>query len=88
MPLAPVTGAARLNSIAAGIVPRLSADGWEVVTSNLDTGDYPCDLSDDSAPAALIERIVRERGRDLSTRALPRPRRRIRHPRHYGRELR
>lgn len=75
MPLALVTGAA-----------RLSADGWEVVTSDLDTGDYPCDMSDDSAPSALIERIVRER--DLSTRALPRPRRRIRHPRHYGRELR
>ncbi|GEB96374.1 MULTISPECIES: SDR family oxidoreductase [Microbacterium] len=62
MPLALITGAARANSIAAGIVPRLSADGWEVVTSDLDTGDYPCDLSDATAPTALIEQIVRDRG--------------------------
>ena len=55
MPLALITGAARANSIAAGIVPRLSADGWEVVTSDLDTGDYPCDLSEASAPTDLIE---------------------------------
>lgn len=62
MPLALITGAARANSIAAGIVPRLSADGWEVVTSDLDTGDYPCDLSEASAPTDLIERITRDRG--------------------------
>lgn len=62
MPLALVTGAARANSIAAGIVPRLSADGWEVVTSDLDAGDYPCDLSEPSAPTDLVERIVRDRG--------------------------
>ena len=62
MPLALITGAARANSIAAGIVPRLRADGWDVVTSDLDTGDYPCDLSDATAPNALIERISRERG--------------------------
>lgn len=62
MPLALVTGAARADSIAAGIVPRLEADGWEVVTSDLTTGDYPCDLSDAAAPGALIERISRERG--------------------------
>jgi len=62
MPLALVTGAARSNSIAAGIVPRLRADGWKVVTSDLDAGDYPCDLSDADAPAALIETIARERG--------------------------
>ncbi|PKI92955.1 short-chain dehydrogenase [Actinomycetales bacterium SN12] len=62
MPLALVTGAARSNSIAAGIVPRLRADGWEVVTSDLDAGDYPCDLSDAQAPTALIETITRERG--------------------------
>jgi len=62
MPLALVTGAARRNSIAAGIVPRLRADGWEVVTSDLVTGDYPCDLSDAEAPTALLELVSRERG--------------------------
>lgn len=62
MPLVLVTGAARPNSIAAGIVPRLSADGWDVVTSDLDAGDYPCDLSDPAAPTELIERIAQERG--------------------------
>ncbi|MFI8594635.1 SDR family oxidoreductase [Microbacterium sp. NPDC078428] len=62
MPLALVTGAARANSIAASIVPRLVSDGWDDVTSDIDTGDYPCDLSDASAPTALIERITRERG--------------------------
>ncbi|MBD8729472.1 SDR family oxidoreductase [Frigoribacterium sp. CFBP 13707] len=62
MPLALITGAARSNSIAAGIVPRLEADGWEVVTSDLDTGDYPCDLSSPTAPTALIEQITGERG--------------------------
>ena len=62
MPLALVTGAARSNSIAAGIVPRLEADGWEVVTSDLDTGEYPCDLSSPTAPTALIEQITGERG--------------------------
>jgi len=62
MPLALITGAARSNSIAAGIVPRLEADGWEIVTSDLDTGDYPCDLSSPTAPTALIEQITGERG--------------------------
>ena len=62
MALALVTGAARADSIAAGIVPRLVADGWEVVISDLGSGDYPCDLSDPSAPTELIERITRERG--------------------------
>ncbi|MBD8659967.1 SDR family oxidoreductase [Frigoribacterium sp. CFBP 8754] len=62
MPLALITGAARSNSIAAGIVPRLEADGWEVVTSDLETGDYPCDLSSPTAPTALIEQITGERG--------------------------
>lgn len=62
MPLALVTGAARANSIAAAIVPRLAADGWEVVTSDLSTGDYPCDLASATEPTALIERISRERG--------------------------
>lgn len=62
MPLVLVTGAARANSIAAGIVPRLASDGWDVVTSDLETGDYPCDLADATAPTDLIERVARERG--------------------------
>ena len=62
MPLALVTGAARSNSIAAGIVPRLRADGWTVVTSDLDSGDYPADLSDPAAPEALIDRVRRDHG--------------------------
>ncbi|GAA3018705.1 SDR family NAD(P)-dependent oxidoreductase [Microbacterium dextranolyticum] len=62
MPLVLVTGAARADSIAAGVVPRLRDDGWDVVTSDLDTGDYPCDLADPDAPTALIERVVDERG--------------------------
>lgn len=62
MPLALVTGAARSNSIAAGIVPRLRADGWTVVTSDLDSGDFPTDLSDPDAPTELIERVRREHG--------------------------
>ncbi|MCC4248164.1 MULTISPECIES: SDR family oxidoreductase [Microbacterium] len=62
MPLALITGAARANSIAAGIVPRLVEDGWDVVTSDLSTGDFPCDLSDPVAPTELVERVARERG--------------------------
>lgn len=62
MPLALVTGAARPESIAAGIVPRLIADGWEVVTSDLATGDFPCDLSDADGASALVGRVARARG--------------------------
>lgn len=62
MPLALVTGAARSDSIAASTVPRLEADGWEVVTSDLETGDYPCDLSNPAAPTALIEKVTSQRG--------------------------
>lgn len=62
MPLALVTGAARANSIAAGIVPRLRADGWDVVTSDLADADYPCDLAAAEGPGELIEAVVRERG--------------------------
>lgn len=57
-PVALVTGAARENSIAAGIVPRLRADGWTVVTSDLHAGDVLCDLSLPDEP----ERLVREVG--------------------------
>lgn len=62
MPLALITGAARANSIAAGIVPRLIADGWDVATSDLADADHPCDLSTHTGPDALIEEVVRERG--------------------------
>lgn len=62
MPIALVTGAARANSIAAGVVPRLWSDGWSVVTSDLDNADYPCDLSAVDGPDALIEQVVRDHG--------------------------
>lgn len=62
MPLALVTGAARANSIAAGIVPRLVADGWEVATNDLSDAEYPADLSTPHGPAELIETVVRQRG--------------------------
>lgn len=62
MPLALVTGAARANSIAAGIVPRLRQSGWTVVTSDVDTADYPADLSTADGPEALIAAVVRDHG--------------------------
>lgn len=62
MPLALVTGAARANSIAAGIVPRLVADGWDVATSDLRGADYDCDLADPDAPERLVETVRRDRG--------------------------
>ena len=62
MPLALVTGSARDNSIAAGVVPRLRADGWHVVTSDLENADYLFDLSTPAGPAALIEAVSREEG--------------------------
>ncbi|BDV32330.1 SDR family oxidoreductase [Microbacterium terricola] len=62
MSLVLVTGAARPDSIAAGVVPRLLADGWDVATSDLDGGDYPCDLSTADGPERLIERVSSARG--------------------------
>ena len=62
MSLVLVTGTARANSIAAGIVPRLVADGWTVVTSDLDSGDYPCDLATTDGPAELIQRVIADHG--------------------------
>jgi len=62
MPLALITGAARANSIAAGVIPRLRADGWQVVTSDLSDVDYPCDLADPEATAALIAQLTAEQG--------------------------
>jgi 3-oxoacyl-[acyl-carrier protein] reductase len=62
VPTALITGAARANSIAAGIVPRLARDGWDVVTSDLHDADYPCDLSDPAAPERLITRVREANG--------------------------
>jgi 3-oxoacyl-[acyl-carrier protein] reductase len=68
MPLALITGAARANSIAAGIVPRLRDAGWTVVTSDLAgsevpaDGHVPADLATHEGPAALIAEVVREHG--------------------------
>jgi 3-oxoacyl-[acyl-carrier protein] reductase len=57
-----ITGAARPVGIAAGIAPRLAADGWEVVTSDLADADYPCDLASVSGPQELMDAVVRDRG--------------------------
>src|SRR3954469_19553380 len=62
MPLALVTGGARANSIAAEISPRLTDDGWDVVTSDLTDADYPCDLATADAPQALVDAVRRDRG--------------------------
>lgn len=62
MPVVLVTGAARANSIAAGIVPRLAAEGHTVVTSDLRDADYPCDLSDPVAPGGLISAVTERHG--------------------------
>jgi 3-oxoacyl-[acyl-carrier protein] reductase len=62
MPVALVTGAARANSIAAGIVPRLASDGWDVATSDLVDVDYPCDLSTVEGPQSLVDAVTSERG--------------------------
>lgn len=62
MPLALITGAARDNSIAAGIVPRLRADGWTTVTSDLENVDYPCDLSRRTGPEELIGAVTADHG--------------------------
>ena len=43
-------------------MPRLRSDGWEVVTSDLSDGDYPCDLADVSGPTKLVERVSTDRG--------------------------
>lgn len=62
VPLALITGAARADSIAAGIAPRLRSDGWEVVTSDLADADYPCDLSTPTGPDELIAAVTAEHG--------------------------
>lgn len=62
MPVALVTGAARADSIAAAIVPRLRADGWTVVTSDLAGVDVPADLSTPDGSEALIAEVNRRYG--------------------------
>jgi 3-oxoacyl-[acyl-carrier protein] reductase len=62
MPVVLVTGAARADSIAAGVVPRLVADGYTVVTSDLRDADYPCDLSHPDAPRELVGAVVADHG--------------------------
>lgn len=62
MPLALITGAARANSIAAGIVPRLRAAGWTVVTSDLRDADHPADLSTPEGPDTLVAEVVAAHG--------------------------
>lgn len=62
MPVALVTGAARADSIAAGVVPRLVADGFTVVTSDLMDADILCDLSDATAASELVPTAVEKYG--------------------------
>ncbi|HWR85508.1 MAG TPA: SDR family oxidoreductase [Rhodoglobus sp.] len=63
MPLALVTGAARDNSIAVGVVLLLREQGWDVATNDFDgTVDYDADLADPAAPAALVTAVRRDRG--------------------------
>lgn len=62
MPLALITGGARANSIAAGVIERLRADGWTVATSDLTNAEFVCDLSDADAASGLVERVVSEHG--------------------------
>lgn len=57
-----ITGIARTGGIAEGIAPRLRADGWYVVTSDLDSGDVPCDLATAEGPPALIREVGRAHG--------------------------
>ncbi len=62
MSLVLITGAARANSIAAGIASRLSSEGWEVVTSDLMNADYLCDLSSPAGPEGLVAAVNRDHG--------------------------
>ncbi|UFS60910.1 SDR family oxidoreductase [Subtercola endophyticus] len=62
MPLALITGAARPAGIAAGITPKLIADGWEVATSDLADTDFPADLSSPTGPDELIAAVTAGHG--------------------------
>lgn len=62
MPTVLITGAGRPNSIASGVASHLKAEGWKVCTSDLNSGDYPCDLSDPETPAELVSRVHSDHG--------------------------
>jgi 3-oxoacyl-[acyl-carrier protein] reductase len=62
MALALITGAARDDSIAAGITRRLVDTGWEVATSDIAGVDYDVDLSTVEGPQELIGAVTRDRG--------------------------
>ncbi len=62
MPCALVTGAARPNSLAAAIVPRLRDDGWDVATSDLTGTDFDVDLSTPHGPTDLLDAVTHDRG--------------------------
>jgi 3-oxoacyl-[acyl-carrier protein] reductase len=62
MPTVLITGAGRENNIAAATAARLAVDGWTVVTSDLATADYPCDLSTPTGPTELMAVVVRDHG--------------------------
>ncbi len=62
MPVALITGAARSNSIAAGIAPRLRSDGWDVALSDLTGVEYPCDLAGPEGPQGLIDAVANAKG--------------------------
>ena len=62
MPTVLITGAGRDNSIAAGVSARLTSDGRTVCTSDLGSGDYPCDLSSFQDAQELVGRVSRDHG--------------------------
>lgn len=62
VPVVLVTGAARAEGIAAGIVPRLRTDGWDVVTSDRHDADHVCDLATSQGPEQLITEVSRHHG--------------------------
>lgn len=70
MPLALLTGAARPNSIAAGIAERLRADGWDVATSDRSGAEFDADLEDAAAPADLVDAVRADRGRPIDALVL------------------
>ena len=70
MPLALLTGAARPNSIAAGIASRLRADGWDVATSDRSGAEFDADLEDGAAPAHLVDAVSADRGRPIDALVL------------------
>lgn len=70
MPLALLTGAARPNSIAAGIAERLRADGWDVATSDRSGAEFDADLEGPAAPAALVDAVRADRRRPIDALVL------------------